>query len=170
MKLLICVLAVLLIKETLAWDMWNWDHKWWKQNTAPSKHKKHHKHHRHHHHRPQTCIPVTATTKTLSAIPGEPTGLPDLDPFYPYNLGGKLTDSGATCSNLLSTQVVSYLVFLLSEHTPTLVHSLLDSMQSFLAISSLLRHKTFLVRSLLEVISMHMLTLSTCSMERIAQM
>lgn len=112
MKILILVLAVLLVQEALAWDMKHWGDWWWKQETAsPEKskhHHKHHKHYRHHHHHPQTCVPMPTSCATTTAPPGKPSVIPitDIDPFFPYNIGGKLTDAGVNCSDSLTSQVV----------------------------------------------------------------
>lgn len=172
MRLLICVLAVLLIQETIAWDIRDWDYKWWKQDTAPAKHHKHHKHHRHHHHRPQTCIPIKKST-TTSGLQVEPSlGPIQVDPFYPNNIGGKLNEAGATCSNLLTTQVVSLQCpkIYYRQNSPFPFYSLLDSMPSFLATLSPLRLRISLGHLPLEEISLHTLTLSTRNMAQTARM
>lgn len=126
MKILNLALAVLLVQETLAWDINHWSGWWWKQDaTTPAKSKHHHKHHKHyrqHHHYPQTCVPtsvpISCTTAADSSFgpsfdaPIDDTDdieflLPDsIDPFFPYNIGGNLNDTGVNCSDSLTNQVV----------------------------------------------------------------
>lgn len=119
MKILILVLAVLLAQETIAWDMKSWGNWWWKQDTTPvkSKHHKHHKHYRHHHHHPQVCIPQPTTTRVRGTPSPIPIPIEESDPFFPYNIGGMLNDTGVNCSDSLTTQAVSTLMFTCNKST-----------------------------------------------------
>ncbi|KAG1100098.1 hypothetical protein G6F42_017723 [Rhizopus arrhizus] len=102
--LILVVITALLAQVTIAWDVRNSDYWWWKKKSTSGKHHKHHKHHRHHHHRTETCVPNPTTTTSL--VGAEPSAIPvDIDPFYPYNIGGKLNQPGASCSNTLTSRV-----------------------------------------------------------------
>ncbi|KAL7328688.1 hypothetical protein PS15p_206918 [Mucor circinelloides] len=102
--LILVVVTALLAQVTIAWDVRNSDYWWWKKKSIPDKHHKHHKHHRHHHHRTETCVPNPTTI--IPPIGAEPSAIPvDVDPFYPYNIGGKLNQPGASCSNTLTSRV-----------------------------------------------------------------
>lgn len=158
--LILVVVTALLAQVTIAWDVRNSDYWWWKKKSIPDKHHKHHKHHRHHHHRTETCVPNPTTI--IPPIGAEPSAIPvDVDPFYPYNIGGKLNQPGASCSNTLTSRVVSLTVFKNVNNMADFAFSLPDSMESFLATLLLLKRKISWAHLQLEVISLDMLTLST---------
>lgn len=158
--LILVVITALLAQVTIAWDVRDSDYWWWKKKSTSGKHHKHHKHHRHHHHRTETCVPNPITTTSL--VGAEPSAIPvNIDPFYPYNIGGKLNQPGASCSNTLTSRVVSLIVFTNVNNMTDFAFSLPDSLESFLGTLLLLKRKISLARLQLEVIFLDMLILST---------